>query len=198
MPLWKKVESPTTPKTFFFSPVAAKALAGALQDTFSGGAYVGDGNGGVSVTGGTVGYNDLVTGASLTGRSADPTKEGGAASNEANVSGGSTVKGDVTGAATTNQVATDNAATVEGSTVGSAENVGTDKEARVAGASTEDGTASGNHASVSGSTVNGSVFGGVSQSGEVTLTMGRGRRLLLSTVRLFTWMEVSPIWVTKT
>ena len=45
---------------------AGRPVAGALQDTFSGGAYVGDGNGGVSVTGGTVGYNDLVTGASLT------------------------------------------------------------------------------------------------------------------------------------
>ena len=45
---------------------AGRPVAGALQEAFTGGAYVGDGNGGVSVMGGTVGYNDLVTGASLT------------------------------------------------------------------------------------------------------------------------------------
>ena len=43
-----------------------RPVVGASQDTFSGGAYVGGYNGGVSVEGGTIGYNDLATGESLT------------------------------------------------------------------------------------------------------------------------------------
>ena len=58
------------PSDFYGKPwrfdASGRPPAGALQETFSGGAYVGGGNGGITVEGGIVGYNDLADGESLT------------------------------------------------------------------------------------------------------------------------------------